>query len=418
MRCRAIIGCVVLCLLLGGLMLRDATGQGSISKGLAKQTPPPPKSFPKPVSEEEFARLKANAESARETENIPEAIGLYKQLVSLRPRWAEGWWYLGTLFYDADQFANAGKAFAQLTVLQPQNGPGWAMLGLCEYKFRMWASSSRHIGKALQLGLGGNPDLARVVRYHQALLLIRGGQFEEAQLLLKSFCLEDRQDKPVLEAFGLAILRIPKDIESLSAEDQEMVLQFGRAAFLEGQRKNDEAFELYQSLEQKYRGRPNVAYAVGAALLLRKEPGKAAPYFQQELARDPRHFPAQLQLGILAMDEGKFEEAVIHAQKAVEIDPQHFTGHFALGRVYLYQNQLEKAILELEKTTTLAPDFPAGYYSLSQAYLRAKRPKDSERARAEFTRLEALRKKREGGTSPPDSQDERSTAGAPGQNQK
>jgi predicted Zn-dependent protease len=417
MRCNSTIGCVVLCLFLGGLNPQDAAGQDSSGKGPTKQTPPP-KSSPPPVSEDDFTRLKENAEIVREAENIPEAIGLYKQLVLLRPNWAEGWWYLGTLFYDADQFDQAGRAFAKLTLLQPKNGTAWAMLGLCEYKLRMWASSSRHIGKARQLGVGGNSDLNRVVRYHQALLLIRGGQFEEAQLLLKSFCIEDRQDKPVMEAFGLATLRIPRDVESLSVEDQEMVLQFGRAAFLEGQRKSDEAFELYQSLEQKYRGQPNVAYAFGAALLLRKEPGKAVPYFQQELARDPGHFPAQLQLGILAMDEGKFEEAAVYARKAVGIDPKHFTGHFALGRIYLYQNQLEKAIVELEKTTILAPDFPAGFYSLSQAYQRANRPKDSERARAEFTRLETLRKKREGGATSQDSRDESSTTVPSGSTQK
>jgi tetratricopeptide (TPR) repeat protein len=389
--------------------------QSSSGKAPLKQPLSSPQAPPKPVSEEEFNRLKQKAEIARETEKIPEAIGLYQQLVSLRPQWAEGWWYLGTMFYEVDRYTEASGALAKLTILLPQSGPGWAMLGLCEYNLRQWASSSQHIGKALQLGVGGNPDLARVVRYHQALLLIRGRQFEEAQLLLKTFCLEDRQDKPVLEAFGLATLRIPQDAETLSEEDREMVLQFGRAAFLEGQRKSDEAFELYQSLEQKYRGQPNVAYAFGAALLLRKEPGKAVPYFQQELARDPKHFPAQLQLGILAMAEGKFEEAAEFVRKAVEIDPKHFTGHFALGRVYLYQNDLENAIRELEKTTTLAPDFPAAFYSLSQAYQRAKRPKESERARAEFMRLEAIRKKREGGTPSLESKGEVSTAVSPSQ---
>lgn len=36
-----------------------------------------------------------------------EAINLYEQAVTLRPSWSEGWWDLGTTFFDQGQIPKA-----------------------------------------------------------------------------------------------------------------------------------------------------------------------------------------------------------------------------------------------------------------------------------------------------------------------
>ena len=80
-----------------------------------------------------FAQLSAQADAARDADRLDEAINLYRRALALRPSWAEGWWSLGTIYYDRDAYDKAAFAFQKLVALQPQNGTAQAMLGLCEF---------------------------------------------------------------------------------------------------------------------------------------------------------------------------------------------------------------------------------------------------------------------------------------------
>src|SRR5689334_673873 len=60
---------------------------------------------------QDFDTLAAQASAAREADKVNEAIGLYRQALAIRPSWAEGWWFLGTLYYDLNDFGAAGPAF-------------------------------------------------------------------------------------------------------------------------------------------------------------------------------------------------------------------------------------------------------------------------------------------------------------------
>jgi tetratricopeptide (TPR) repeat protein len=348
----------------------------------------------------DFEKLKAQAEAARDTDQIPEAIALYGRLVGLRPNWAEGWWHLGAMRYERDQYADAEKAFAKYVVLEPEIGQGWAMIGLCEYRNNKLVSSLQNLAKARKLGLGGNQELARVVRYHEALLLIRGLQFEAALKILEVFTLEHLESPPVLEAMGMAVLRIPELPESLKAEQREMARQFGKAAFLAFEHKQSESLQLYEKLETTYRGTPNVAYAMGIALVAQGENERAVAQFKKELERDPKHLPAILQVSLADISMRKFAEALDYATKAVMIDQGYFAGYYAQGRVYLYLNDLPHAIAMLEKAGSLAPNSAPVFYTLAQAYQRANRPEDAARARAAFARLEENEKNRKDEVNP------------------
>ena len=66
----------------------------------------------------------------RATQNrIEDAIGLYRQAVKLRPSWAEGWWFLGELLYDQNQYPEARDALRRLIALDQQVGPGLRAAG-------------------------------------------------------------------------------------------------------------------------------------------------------------------------------------------------------------------------------------------------------------------------------------------------
>src|SRR5262245_20213299 len=81
----------------------------------------------RPASPGNFDQVATQAEHARSANRIEEAIELYRKALSLRPRWAEGWWYLGTLFYERDAFADATVALSKATALSPKVGTAWVL---------------------------------------------------------------------------------------------------------------------------------------------------------------------------------------------------------------------------------------------------------------------------------------------------
>src|SRR5262252_1382002 len=83
---------------------------------------------------ENFETLAHQATSAREQGQPEQAIHYYQQGLHIRSDWEEGWWYLGTLLYDGNRFADARDAFSKVVELDPKLGPAWSFLGLCEFE--------------------------------------------------------------------------------------------------------------------------------------------------------------------------------------------------------------------------------------------------------------------------------------------
>src|SRR5258706_2428977 len=128
-----------------------------------------------------FDKAAAQAKEAREAGNLDEAIAFYRKAVALKPKWDEGWWYLATLLYERDQYAEAAKEFKQVAALRPKVGAPLAMLGLCEYRIGQYDDSFIHLQQGRQRGIGDNPELLRVMGFHEATLFVLRSDFETAQ---------------------------------------------------------------------------------------------------------------------------------------------------------------------------------------------------------------------------------------------
>jgi tetratricopeptide (TPR) repeat protein len=352
-------------------------------------TPPKKSTAPTTISlsAAEFDDLKSKAEAAREIEMIPESIALYTRLVTARPNWAEGWWFLGSLQYHEKQYLPAAKSFQKYVEFDPNNGKAKALLGLSYYYGGQYKSAFRPLAQASTVGVGNNKELAFTLSYCFGDLLVWDEQYERAISTLQILSEQNLESEELLELLGAANLRIPKARHLLKEEEKKIARPFGKALFLQQQARLDESLALYEKLVEQYRSRPNVAYAMGNALLFQKNPERAVLYFQQELERDPRHIPAMTSLLNERIIEGKFEEALNYANRILSLDPKDFFATYSLGRIYLYQDKFTEAIATLEKTVRMRPTAPSPYYSLAQSYQRANRPEDAAKARAEFTRL-------------------------------
>src|SRR2546422_7529971 len=177
------------------------------------------------AASDQFVQVSNQAAKAREEERLEDAERLYREAVRLRPDWKEGWWYLGTMFYDQDRYEKARVAWRRFTVLDPKAGAAWAFLGLCEYETKAYDEALVHLQKGRTLGLDESSQLSAVTRYHIALLLTRSGQFEAALEVLMKFAEQGNEGPDFVEAAGLAALRKPLLPKELPPMERELVLQ-------------------------------------------------------------------------------------------------------------------------------------------------------------------------------------------------
>ncbi len=334
-----------------------------------------------------FAQIVRQASQARDANRMVEAVRLYRQGVQLKPSWTEGWWYLATLLYDQDRYAEGRDAFRRYVSLDAKSGPGWALLGLCEFQTHDYEHALAHLGKADVLGYGGDEQIRRVARYHLGILLTRSGQFDLAtrKLILEANA-EPAENASIIEALGIAGLRKPLFPAESPTEERELIMQTGRAVYLAGVRRAADAAQAFQQLVSAYPTTANVHYLYGS-YLLSGEPDRGLAELKRELEISPRHVPALVDVALEYLKSGDAPGGIPYAAKAVEIEPGSFVTRCALGRLWLESGDVPKAIAELEMARKLAPDSPQTRVALATAYAKAGRKLDSAREREAFLKL-------------------------------
>jgi tetratricopeptide (TPR) repeat protein len=358
----------------------------------APKSAPPKKTLPAKAStaaSAEFDRLLDAAAEARRAENWEEAIALYQKAVKLKPTYVEGYWYQGTSYYSLDKFAECRQQFRTVARLAPKNGAAYAFLGLCEFGLKDYDRALQHLLQSRMLGVGDTQDLASVARYHAAVLMTRIEQFEQALDTLGEFASEGDDNPRVIEAMGIATLRMPMLPVEVPPDRRERVLMAGRASYMMATRNTAAAEKAFDALVARYPEAPNVHYADGVFLLMEK-PDKAIEEFTRELEVQPGHAWSLMQIAFEYLKRGDGTAALPWAQQAAAAAPNAFPAHKALGQALLETGDVEGAIKELTTGIRLAPESPGLHFQLARAYQRAGRLDEATRERNEFTRLDRL----------------------------
>ncbi len=328
-----------------------------------------------------FDEVAHQATTAREQGNASEAARYYQQAVQLHPDWEEGWWYLGTLLYDTDRWADAHTAFAKVVELDPKLGPAWSFLGLCAYETKDYAAALTSLDKGHQLGSDQVPAIKNVADYHLALLLIRGGDFPRATALLSSQFVHGQVADQVRVALGLALLRVPLLPDEVDPSRDGVIATAGSIAVLLAQNQQTEAIAAFQQALKDYPNVPNVATAYASIT----KPGAAKPADANELARSTREFarststpPAQAttsnsnfeeaaKKAVAARDSGNLELAVQSYQQALQARPDWEEGWWDLSVLYFGAEHYADAIAPLKRTVELKPGFGTAWALLGMS---------------------------------------------------
>jgi len=327
-----------------------------------------------------FEDLASAASAAREANDIPRAIGLYGQALQLDSKWQDGWWFLGVLEYGADQYAAGRDALTHYLDLAPKAGPAFALRGLCEFETGEYAQSLADIQRALSLGAANAPRNEQILRYHEALLLTRNQRFEEALRAYGVFAREGVTSPELLLAMGLAGLRTPLFPKELAANQQDLYLAAGTAAFqfMAGDAKKGQA--AFEDLFQRFPTAPNAHYLYGY-LLFATDPDQALPEFKRELEIAPSNGAAEVMLAWDSLMRGKFTEALPYAQKAAAEEPEATVPQLVLGRSLLETGDVKGGMEHLEKALQLDPENLETHLALAKAYSKSGRKEDARRER-------------------------------------
>jgi len=331
-------------------------------------------------TQENFQTLAEAATAAREAGKPDQAIEDYTRAVALRPDWAEGWWYLGTMQYDRDHYAEAIPPLRKLVQLSPDLGSAWSFLGLSEFETKDYSSAREHLEKAQSLGNGDDPELGRVSAYHLSLLLIRNGEFERATTLLLSASGQNQVSPQIKSALGLALLRIPLLPGEVDPSHDALIQEAGEAASMAAQGKSLDAL---RALVDEHPRTPWLHYACGLALAATSQTKEALTAQREEAAISPQSALPRIQISSLELSLRQPREALRAAQEAVSLAPDSSSAHQALAKALEAAGKSQQAAQEARMAATLAPEKPRTDAKIASSYTNPSAGRNKAAAPAE-----------------------------------
>lgn len=298
----------------------------------------------------DFSAIVQSANAARQAGNVDEAARDYSHALALRPGWAEGWWDLGTMQYEANQYADAVISLRKLTSLVPKMAAGWDFLGLSEFATKDYASALADLEKARALGGVDDPEIARVSTYHLALLMIRSGDFDHATALLHS-TFGQAPPPQVKTALGLALLRVPLLPAEVDPSQDALIQATGDAA-------STADLPALLTLVQQYPKVPWLHYAYGLALERAGETEAALEQQRLETTISPESPLPWIEVSSLTLRLKHPQQSLDAAKEAVSLDPQSAAARDVLAKALASTRNMQAA--------TLAP--PAAGIPQNQPY--------------------------------------------------
>jgi tetratricopeptide (TPR) repeat protein len=302
---------------------------------------------------DDFDTLAAQAETARESGKTNEAIVKYREGVKLRPNWEEGWWYLGTSLYDADQFGEAIPALRHLVEIDPNVGPGWAFLGLSEFETGDYAASFTHLQNAEHLSFADDPEIKRIALYHLGLLLNMRGEFDRAPAVLGAAAGSSAVPEQIKTALGMSLLRVPLLPSQLDTSNDALIRAAGETAALLLNHQSGPALRNFEQMLQDYPHTPYLHYHYGLTLQAVGQDKEAQLEFQEETRERPTDALAWIASANLDLKQKNFTEAIAAAKRATQLAPRSAAAYEALAQASQTQDRGE-AVEASRKATELA----------------------------------------------------------------
>ena len=117
----------------------------------------------------------------------------------------------------------------------------------------------------------------------------------------------------------------------------------------------DEALSLSMEALEKFPDEARAHGHVGLALFTAGRPIQAEPYFVQAVELDPLYADGRLGLGVVRMQQERYDEALEHLQVVTEVSPGNAQGWSNMGIVFLQLERYPEAIGAFDQSLALMP---------------------------------------------------------------
>ncbi len=311
---------------------------------------------------------------------------MYRRAVAEQPESEQGLWYLGTLLYEKQQYAEARDVLRQFVTLRPDAGPAWALLGLCEFQLRAYPRALDHLQRAMAQGMGDRKELIQSVFYNVVVLLTRFERYDESIDMLQRMLANGAANPALAEPAGLAGLRLPLLPSEVPPDRRELVHLAGRAVLDMQTQHYEDAESEFKQLVTNYSNEPGVHYLYGA-YLMQLHPNESVAEFEREMEISPSHVLARVRLAEQLIAQRDFDRALTLAQQAIKLDPKRASAHMIAGEALLAKGNAGDGIKELESARDIDSTVVRAHWDLLRAYIAAGRKEDADREKKAIEKL-------------------------------
>jgi len=340
-----------------------------------------------PPSPEQIFR---EAVEAQQKGNDRLAVEKYLALLKIAPNVPEVHANLGAAYARLGQLGNAIRHYRAALSLEPSNQALKLNLALAYYKQENFQEALRLL-EPMTAAAPGDLRLALLT----ADCYNRTRQEAKTLALLEPLERAHPDDLALNWLLGAALVRTGKKQEGILRLDR--AARQGRSAeacLLAGQTAMEiHEYELgreYAEMALKINPNlPGVWTLAGMARHYLADNDGAVEAFQHALAANPDDFEAHLGMGTILIVKRELEAARKHLAAALKIKPGDKLAHYQMGRLERTAGNVEAAVKHLEQVVKADPDWAQPHIELSALYFRLNRPKDGERERAIFDKLNA-----------------------------
>lgn len=320
---------------------------------------------------------------------LQQAAQVWQTVVNNNPKDAEGFASLGGVYSKLKDFNQAAEAYRKALALDPKLPNASLNLGVAEFKQGHFNAAVEPLKSALD----SDPSSmqARIVL---ALSCYAAGRYADVVNYLGPAIEADPSNVELRQTLAQSSLWSGQ-YERALGESEEILHQKPHSAptrmlmgeALDAMDKDDEAIEQFKAAAEESPKEPNVHFALGYLYWKQKEYEDAEREFRAELANDPEHSQscaylgdtllrknnpsaaapllkkasqlrndiriAYLDLGIIATEQKKYDEALKHLKHAEQIDPAKPDAHYRLARLYQDQGKQSDAVREFAKVSQL-----------------------------------------------------------------
>jgi tetratricopeptide (TPR) repeat protein len=321
-------------------------------------------------SADDFQHIAQQAAAAREAGMSEDAIRFYQRAVKIRPDWDEGWWYLGSLYYDTDHYDQAIPAFKKLVELNPKLGLAWDLLGLSEFETKDYTNSLVHLERGQELGLEDNPEAVKVAKYHIALLFNLNGQFAKATEILTSGFEREHLPDQIKVALGMALLRIPLLPNQVDPSKDALIHAASETAALLAQNNLEQAMQSFQKVLKDYPDTPYLHYQYASALASASRYDEAEAQLRAEMRITPGSALPYLGIASIGLQRNHRQDALQSAERAVGLAPQSRAAHEMKRQALIALGKSEEAAKEAKTLSDLPSEAAEIDVNVARAYAR------------------------------------------------